>query len=266
MRDRDQPVRRLARLLAALERAQGVHERRLRDVLGVRAGCRGRRRRSGRSRPRARGRAHPARARPRRRSRWWPSPSRCPSGRTLTRSHKVLTSERASWPPRRIYPGEASIMSSTSRGYRNEEVSRRGRCRTHHARVRRGCRRGPQPRRLRPGQHGLSEGDIRQGHAPPREELRDGRERGCRRGHLGRRGSDVHVGLVHAREREPVPGRLAPVHRRHDDGPVPARLQQRRARPRTRTAPSRTSSRRRRSPRPASRCRRRPARSSSSAS
>ena len=35
VRDRDQPVRRLARLLAALERAQGVDERRLGDVLGV---------------------------------------------------------------------------------------------------------------------------------------------------------------------------------------------------------------------------------------
>ena len=35
VRDRDQPVRRLARLLAPLERAQGVHECRLRDVLGI---------------------------------------------------------------------------------------------------------------------------------------------------------------------------------------------------------------------------------------
>ena len=37
VRDHDQPVRRLARSLAALERAQGVDERRLSDVLGVRA-------------------------------------------------------------------------------------------------------------------------------------------------------------------------------------------------------------------------------------
>ena len=35
VRDRDQPVRRLARLLASLERAQRIDERRLGDVLGV---------------------------------------------------------------------------------------------------------------------------------------------------------------------------------------------------------------------------------------
>ena len=36
VRDRDQPVERRARILTALERPEGVHERRLGDVLGVR--------------------------------------------------------------------------------------------------------------------------------------------------------------------------------------------------------------------------------------